>query len=90
MSSENDDTLLEAVKDGDYRRVMALLDAGADRDASDTQNRTGAYWAARYGYIDICRLLRRRGADVELPTNEGQTPFLGSTHAYTSASRTIT
>ena len=44
MSSENDDTLLEAVKDGDYRRVMALLDAGADRDASDTQNRTGAYW----------------------------------------------
>ena len=68
---------IEAAKRGDLAQATTLLDAGADHDAADAQSRTAAHYAARNGDLQIVRLLRGRGADLNKRENVGGTPFLG-------------
>ena len=59
-----DRRLMTAVREGDGREVQALLDAGADANAT-----TRSYWtvlmgAAWRGYTGIVRILLDAGADI--------------------------
>ena len=69
--------LLEAVKCGDHAEVVVLLDVGANFDAVDTYSRSVTCWAALKGHLSIVRLLRDRGADMNIRDISGWTPFLG-------------
>ena len=46
-------------------------------NALDMVNRTPLCQASESGYLEVVRLLLRRGANVHIPTN--QTPFLVAT-----------
>ena len=81
--------LIRAATQGDLARVSALLQAGADPNATDPEERVLAHrsWAAlhhlahRAGHVrgpdDLaCALaLIEHGADPDLPDDEGQTPL---------------
>ena len=58
---ERDLTL--AAEKGDTDQVLALLDQGADVDASRSY-RTALMWAALYGHADTVRALLKRGAKI--------------------------
>jgi ankyrin repeat protein len=53
-----------AVKAGDVEALEALLDAGADIDATDEHGQTALMNAARDGHTPVVRLLVERGADL--------------------------
>ena len=56
--------------------INILLDAGADINQNSTATGCTPLWvAARNGNIDIVKELIRRGADVNLPNNDGMTPI---------------
>ena len=68
---------MQAAWRGDLAQATTLLDAGADHNAVDEQSRTAALYAAMNGHLEIVRLLRGRGADLDMRESEGWTPFLG-------------
>ena len=68
---------IEAAKRGDVAQATTLLEAGADHNAVDGQSRTAAHYAAMDGHLEIVRLLRGRGADLDMRESAGWTPFLG-------------
>ena len=68
---------MEAAVRGDLAQATTLLDAGADHNAVDGQSRTAALYAAGNGHLEIVRLLRGRGADLDKRESNGWTPFLG-------------
>ena len=62
---------------GDLAQATTLLDAGADHNAVDGQSLTAAHYAAMDGHLEVVRLLRGRGADLDMRESAGWTPFLG-------------
>ena len=44
----------------------------------DSDAMTATFWACRKGFPDIVRLLRERGADMNLRSYSGLTPFMGT------------
>ena len=68
---------MEAAKRGDLAQATTLLDAGTDHNAVDARSQTAAHYAAMDGHLEIVRLLRGRGADLDKRESEGWTPFLG-------------
>ena len=62
---------------GDLAQATTVLDAGADHDAIDGQSWTAAHYAAMFGHLEIGRLLRGRGADLDMRDHNGMTPVLG-------------
>ncbi len=71
--------LIEAAKKGDTVSIKALLDAGADVDAKDTDfyyGQTALILAVREGHTDVVRMLLDAGADVNAKDNNGQTALM--------------
>ena len=68
---------IEAAMRGDLAQATTLLDAGADHNAVDGQSPTAAHCAAMNAHLEIVRLLRGRGADLDMRGSVGSTPFLG-------------
>ena len=73
---------MEAAWRGDLAQATTLLDAGADHNAVDGQSWTAAHYAAMDGHLEIVRLLRGRGADLDKRDSEGWTPYLGESYNY--------
>ena len=63
-------------KRGDLAQATTLLDAGADHNAVDARSQTAAHYAAMDGHLEIVRLLRGRGADLDMRDSERWTPVL--------------
>ena len=58
------DILLNAVKEGDIKKVKLILASGADVNEKNKHGETAIDFAAFYGHIDICKLLIEKGSDV--------------------------
>jgi ankyrin repeat protein len=54
--------LLEAAKNGQTGKVLALIKAGADVNAKDIDGKTALMWAVANGHIETANLLRAAGA----------------------------
>jgi hypothetical protein len=65
--------LLHAVHKAQPRATAALLDAGANPNATDPDGTTPLMMAAGYGYADIVRILLAHGANPRIATNDGIT-----------------
>jgi len=61
-----DVALVEAAADGDVRTITALIDGGANVNASLTGDGSPLILAAREGHLPAVQLLLDRGADVNL------------------------
>jgi len=70
---ERRDFLHEASRHGFTDGLRALLDAGANVNATDGYGQTALLWAAVRGAVDCVDLLLSRGADRTLRTGAGKT-----------------
>ena len=61
----NGEGLLLAAKEGHLEVVRLLLEAGADKDAADTDSWTALSTAADNGHLEVVRLLLEAGADKD-------------------------
>ena len=56
--------LVEAAKNGDTVSIKALLEAGADVNTTDANDRTALIWAAQKGHTETAQALLEAGADL--------------------------
>ena len=54
---------------------LKLIDSGADLEAKDQNGWTPLFWAARFGYTEVVKLLVSKGASKDLKDNNGDTPL---------------
>ena len=66
------ETLLAAARAGDARRVLAVVDAGVDVDATDEYGLTAVTTAAWRGRARAVEALLRSGADAKKPARGGE------------------
>jgi ankyrin repeat protein len=64
-------TLLEAVRKGDFKQVLILLEQGVDVNCRGEHQYTPLIAAARYNRIEIARVLCDRGANVNATADIG-------------------
>ena len=67
--------LHKAVRGGCYGVASALLEAGADPNASNEAGRTPIHLAAAYGLPDMIHILLHSGADVDRRDKRKETPL---------------
>jgi ankyrin repeat protein len=73
---EQDSQLIDAVQTRDLPRAEALLDAGANIDASRADGSTALMWATTRGYKEIVQMLLERRANVNASASSGDTAIL--------------
>ncbi len=66
--------LVEAVRQGDANAVRALLESGADVDATTPDGATALLWAVHTDQPELVGLLLAAGADVEISNRYGMGP----------------
>lgn len=65
-----------AAQTGNLKRIQKLIGKGENVNAIDTAGYSSLHYAARNGYLEICEILIRNGADVDATTrNGGATPL---------------
>lgn len=67
--------MLFAVSRGKLKNLVKLLEAGADVNAKDYDNRTALHIAAANGAMEFVELLCNRGANVNVKDRWGRTPL---------------
>jgi len=67
------ESLHKAVKSGNIKTVMKLVQSGADVNARDADGDTPLQIAARIGLVDIAGLLISHGANIDARSNHGYT-----------------
>jgi cytohesin len=77
--------LLEASRTGDTAAVLALLDAGADREASDMGGCAALHWAARNGHTATVQALLGAGAECDATFTTHVSPTSGRTPLHWAA-----
>ena len=77
--------LLEASRTGDTAAVLALLDAGADREASDMGGCAALHWAARNGHTATVQVLLGAGAECDATFTTHVSPTSGRTPLHWAA-----
>ena len=65
--------LINAARYEDQKRLMMLLDAGADVNKKNDSGRTALMVTCESGLIENVKLLIQRGADVDLADKSGKT-----------------
>jgi len=73
---EQDRQLIDAIKSRDLPRAEALLDAGANVNASGRGGNTALMWATIRGNEEIVRMLLDRGANVNASNSYGNTALV--------------
>src|SRR5579884_2450069 len=73
--------LFDAVRRGDAARVAALLHAGANPNARDSQKQTALHVAAFSNNVDVARLLINDHADLNAQEGLGETPLHNAARA---------
>lgn len=66
---------MKAARDGDASRVAALLEAGAEIDATDANGETSLIFAAMAGHLAVVRLLVEAAADATHKDDYGYTAY---------------
>lgn len=72
----SDAALIQAVYDGDLRRMQVALRQGASFNARDENGYTPLHWAAFRGYGVLAGYMVDRGAQVDVPDRNGYTPLM--------------
>lgn len=67
--------LHQAARNGKVDTVRALIDHGAEVDATNTRGQTALHEAAMGGFFEVCRLLIHCGADLNAVDNRKRTPL---------------
>jgi len=75
-----DDELFVAARNGDSIKVQTLLEKGANPKAEDDDGWTPLHWAAYRGHVEIVKLLLERGANPNAKNNNGWTPLHIAAH----------
>jgi len=70
-----DDELLEAARNGDLIKVQKALENGANPNVKDKDGHTPLHLAAFTGHADVARLLLEHGADPRIADNKGHIPL---------------
>mmetsp|Transcript_19662 Transcript_19662/g.33718 ORF Transcript_19662/g.33718 Transcript_19662/m.33718 type:complete len:117 (-) Transcript_19662:460-810(-) len=74
MIQEEKDRLLRAAAErGDHDRTIKLLNMGAGIDSVDEKGRSALMIASYFGHATVVRILRDKGADVNLQDEKGNT-----------------
>src|ERR1700722_9285222 len=68
--------LIQAVCNGNKTKIKALIQAGADVHACDSDKRTALMWAAACGYSDIVQTLIEIGSDLNARDKDDRTPLI--------------
>ena len=85
----DDDILLWTVESGQTDAIQALIDAGANVNAT-LRGDTAFHWAAGYGYASVVDILLKAGADVNAVSDNGRTPlFWASINGYNNIVQTL-
>ena len=71
----NKQALISAVKAGNTKPVVELLDGGVPIDTKDDEGWSLLHWAAWGGHVTTMRLLIRRGCDVDSVDGRELTPL---------------
>ena len=58
-----------------YWTHIILINSGADLEAKDQNGWTPLFWAARFGYTEVVKLLVSKGAAKDLKDNNEDTPL---------------
>lgn len=66
--------LNQCVLDGNLESVKIFLELGACINKRDRYGWTPLHYAASEGYLDICRYLLRKGANLRIENKEGKYP----------------
>lgn len=61
-----------AAQNGDLKRVQKLINQGTSADKRDNSGYTALHYAVRAGYMEICRFLLSKGANVNATTRSGK------------------
>ncbi|XP_065198243.1 streptococcal hemagglutinin-like [Sycon ciliatum] len=71
------DDLLSASRQGDLKKIAALLESGADVNccSRDWRGDTPLHDAARRGNLEVCQALIAGGADCNIKNERGDTPL---------------
>jgi ankyrin repeat protein len=75
--------LIYAAREGALDAARALIDAGADRNATDPESTSALIIAIINGHFDVARLLIERGADLNLADIKGMTPLYAAVDMHT-------
>eukprot|EP00804_Cyclotella_cryptica_P008331 CCRYP_020980-RB/>CCRYP_020980-RB protein AED:0.01 eAED:0.01 QI:104/-1/1/1/-1/1/1/1314/433 len=67
--------LLRAADHGDTKKVLRLLDKGADIKARDKFGETSLHLACRWGKVEVVKALLTKGASSKAKDNAGWTPL---------------
>jgi ankyrin repeat protein len=70
-----DDELLEAARNGDLIKVQKALENGANPNAKNPFGRTPLHEAVVKGRFEVVELLLARGADPRIADNKGHIPL---------------
>lgn len=72
--------LIEAARNGRFRSVQALLEAGADVNAHDAAGKTVLMYSAAEESVPLLECLLAKGANVSARDNAGATPLSYAAH----------
>jgi hypothetical protein len=72
----SEQSLFQAIRDGDVDQVRTLLEDGEAVDQQDEQGWTPLNWSAGRGDVAIIRLLLEHGADVTATGRDNRTPLM--------------
>jgi ankyrin repeat protein len=70
--------MFDLARAGDGERLEAYVEAGVPVELTDASGNTLLMLAAYHGHAATCRMLHRRGADVNRLNQRGQSPLAGA------------
>ena len=68
-------SLINAIREGNFKRTRSLLNEGADPNQRREDGGTPLSTAGFHGEIEIVKLLLKRGAKISRPNTDGNTPL---------------
>ena len=75
LFAQNQNTIIEAVKDNDLSSLRILLDSGENVNASDPDGSIALHWAVHNDSLEITQLLLSAGSQVNAKNRYGVAPL---------------